>query len=461
MGTVLRDPAPVRPPGFTIPDPPSEAELARCVHCGLCMPHCPTFRELHVETESPRGRLHLMRALGEGRVEPSDTFVRHMYVCLDCRACEAACPSGVKFGQLMEATRAEIRHRRPASFGERALRWLVFRQLFPHPGRLALVGGLLRAYQRLGLQRLARFVGALLAAPRVPAADDLSPRRARAPAPLRRLLDAERLLPRLSGRFFEPRGVVAPPGAVRHRIAFFAGCVMRLAFAETNRATVRVLAHNGCAVALPEGQICCGALHVHAGEREQAKELARRNIAAFEASGAETIVVNAAGCGATLKEYGELLGHDPTWAERARAFSARVRDLSEFLAELPLAPPRGRLEAQVTYQDACHLAHAQRIRQQPRDVLAAIPGLELSEMADADRCCGSAGIYNLTEPELAARFGAQKVDNVLATRADLVVSTNPGCLIQLRSGLRERGALTRAVHLADLLDAAYRAEAAL
>ncbi|MBA2450148.1 MAG: (Fe-S)-binding protein [Chloroflexi bacterium] len=249
-----------------------------------------------------------------------------------------------------------------------------------------------------------------------------------------------------------------PRAPVRRRVAFFAGCIMRIAFGETNRATVRVLARNGCAVALPERQICCGALHVHAGEREGAKRLARRNIAAFEASGAEAVVVNATGCGAVLKEYGELLARDRLWAERARAFSARVRDLSELLAELPLDPPRARLAARATYQDACHLGHAQRIRQQPRTVLGAIPGLELVEMADAERCCGSAGTYNLTEPELAARFGAQKADDVVATDAELVVSANPGCLIQLAAHLRQRGAPTRAVHLADLLDAAYRAE---
>jgi glycolate oxidase iron-sulfur subunit len=423
--------------GFTVPDPPAVADMNACVHCGLCLPHCPTFRELRIETESPRGRLHLMRALGEGRVEPTDAFLTHISLCLDCRACEAACPTGVKFGYLMEATRAEIRARRPRRGPGGVLAWLVFRQLFPSPERLALVAGLLRAYQRLGLQRLVRASGLLR---RLPG----------------RLAEAEALLPRVSSRFFEPRGTVPARGAVRKRAAFFAGCIMRVAFAETNQASVRVLARAGCEVALPEEQICCGALHVHAGERETAKELARRNIAAFERSDAEWIVVNAAGCGAALKEYGELLAHDPAWAERARAFSARVRDLSEALAALPPERPPGRLDARVVYQDACHLIHAQRIRQQPRDVLKRIPGLELVEMQDGDRCCGSAGIYNLTEPEMAERLGEQKVANVEQIEADVVVSGNPGCLIQLRAGLARRGSRTRAVHLADLLDAAYR-----
>lgn len=457
MATVDRVPIAAPPPGFTIPDPPTMAELSRCVHCGLCMPHCPTFRELHVETESPRGRLHLMRALGEGRVEPTDTFVRHMTLCLDCRACEAACPSGVQFGHLMEATRAEIRQRRPVTPAERLLRRLAFRELVPHPRRLAVLGGLLRAYQRLGLQQVVRAIGAGLGLPSARRAEHAPPLR-RLVAPLQRVVELDALLPRLSGRFFEPRGVVAPPGVARQTVSFFAGCVMRIVFAETHRATVRVLVRNGCRVAMPREQVCCGALHVHAGEREQAKELARRNIAVFERAGAETIVVNEAGCGAAMREYGKLLQHDPVWADRARAFGARVRDLSELLVELPFDPPRARLAIRTTYQDACHLVHAQRIRQQPRHILEQIPGLELVEMADPDRCCGSAGVYNVTEPELAATFGNQKVDNVVATRADVVVSANPGCLIQLDAGLRRRQARARAIHLASLLDAAYRAE---
>jgi glycolate oxidase iron-sulfur subunit len=454
--------------GFTIPDPPSQADLEQCVHCGLCLPHCPTFRELHVETESPRGRLHLMRALGEGRVEATDRFVRHMTLCLDCRACEAACPSGVKFGHLMEATRAEIVARRPGSPRERLLRRLVFEELMPRPERLALFAGALRLYQRLGVQRAVRATGLLR---RLPG----------------RLAEAEALLPRISGRFFAPRGVVRPRGPIRRRVAFFAGCVMRVAFADTNRATVRLLARAGCEVRMPEAQVCCGALHAHAGEREGAKELARTNIAAFERAGAEQVVVNAAGCGAMLKEYRDLLAHDPAWAERARAFSARVRDLSEALAEEPAtsetraATPgttadaatargatgegatgegarggAGPLPTRVVYQDACHLAHAQRIRRQPRDLLAAVPGVSLVEMKDADTCCGSAGIYNLTEPEMAERLGEQKAANVDATGAEVVVSANPGCLIQLRAELGKRGSRVRAVHLADFLDWASR-----
>ena len=423
--------------GFTIPDPPSDADMQACVHCGLCLPHCPTFRELRVETASPRGRLHLMRALGEGRVEATDTFVEHMSLCLDCRACEAACPTGVKFGHLMEATRAEIQERRPRTGFAKVLAWVVFKQLFPYPERLALFAGALRAYQRLGVQSLVRATGLLKKLPG-------------------NLDEAEALLPRISSQFFVPKGIVPARGQVKKRVAFFAGCVMRVAFAQTNRATVRVLARAGCEVALPEDQICCGALHAHAGERETAKVLARKNIAAFEQAGSEWVVVNAAGCGAALKEYGELLAHDPVWADRAKAFSARVRDLSEAIAALPIQDSAPTLQAKVVYQDACHLLHAQRVRQQPRDVLKAIPGVQLVEMRDGDRCCGSAGIYNLTEPEMADRLGEQKVTNVDQTGADIVVSGNPGCLIQMRAGLQKCGSKTKAVHLADLLDAAYR-----
>ena len=424
--------------GFTIPDPPSDADLGQCVHCGLCLPHCPTFRELHVETESPRGRLHLMRALGEGRVDTTDRFVEHMTLCLDCRACEAACPSGVKFGSLMEATRAEIVERRPGSKRAQLLRRIVFRELVPHPRRLALFAAVLRLYQRLGVQAVVRATGLLSMLPG-------------------RLDEAEALLPRVSARFFEPKGSVRPRGPIRRRAAFFAGCVMRVAFAETNRATVRLLARTGSAVDMPEDQVCCGALHAHAGDREMAKQLARANIAAFERSTGEAVVVNAAGCGAALKEYGELLAHDPIWADRARAFSARVRDLSEALAEHPLPPFERATPLRVAYQDACHLIHAQRISQQPRDVLRAIPGLMICEMKDGDRCCGSAGIYNITQPEMAERLGAQKAENVAETGADVVVSANPGCLIQLRAELGKRGSGMRVLHIADLLDAAYRA----
>ncbi|MGE3270638.1 MAG: (Fe-S)-binding protein [Chloroflexota bacterium] len=423
--------------GFTIPDPPSDADMQACVHCGLCLPHCPTFRELRVETASPRGRLHLMRALSEGRVDATDTFVEHMSLCLDCRACEAACPTGVKFGHLMEATRAEVQARRPRTGFSRVLAWVVFKQLFPYPERLAFLAGLLQAYQRLGVQKLVRMTGLLKQLPG-------------------NLDEAEALLPRISSRFFEPKGIVPARAALRKRVAFFAGCIMRVAFAETNRATVRVLSRAGCEVALPEEQVCCGALHVHAGERETAKELARKNIAAFEHDGAEWVVVNAAGCGAALKEYGDLLAHDPEWAERAKAFSARVRDFSEAISALPPEGAAPTLKAKVVYQDACHLLHAQRVRQQPRDALKNVPGIQLVEMRDGDRCCGSAGIYNLTEPEMAERLGEQKVTNVEQTGADIVVSGNPGCLIQIRAGLQKHGARTKAVHLADLLDAAYR-----
>jgi glycolate dehydrogenase iron-sulfur subunit len=414
-------------PGFTIADPPSLEALSKCVQCGLCLNVCPTFRELRVETESPRGRLYLMRALGEGRLEPTDTVVEHLDRCLDCRACEAACPSGVEYGQLMEATRAELLARRPPRWPVQLYRQLVFRWLLASPGRLATLGRLLRAYQRSKLGRLVRRL--------------LPPR----------LAAAEQLLPPLSGRFFDPAEVPPPPEPAA---ALFAGCIMRVCFADTHRATLRLLTRAGLAVAAPPGQVCCGALQLHAGERELAQELARRNVALFERWPGATIVVNAAGCGATLKEYGQLLAHDPEFALRAAAFSARVRDLSEALTgchDAPAAPEQPATLA-VAYQDACHLAQAQRIRSQPRQLLSRLPGVKLVELKDPEQCCGSAGIYNLTQPELAARLLARKIETIAASGAQVVVSTNPGCLIQLRAGLDARGLPIRTVHLADFLD---------
>ncbi|MFN8521554.1 MAG: (Fe-S)-binding protein [Chloroflexota bacterium] len=423
--------------GFTIPDPPSAAALGACVHCGLCLPHCPTFRELRVETASPRGRLHLIRAFGEGRLEPGERFERFMGECLDCRACEAACPSGVPFGALMEATRAELRARRAPRAVPRLWQWLLFRVLFFQPGLLEALGAVLRLYQRLGIQRLVRASGVLDAAST-------------------RLADAERMLPGLSSRFYRPRGEAVDYAPGHRRVGLFAGCVMRVAFADTHRSTAEVLRQNACAVVEPVGQGCCGALHVHAGDRDGGRELARRNIEAFEQAGVDLIVVNAAGCGAAMKEYGLLLADDARWAGRAERFSQRVRDFSELLPEVGWRPPTTGLRARVTYQDACHLSNAQGVRQQPRDLLRSIPGIELVEMPEADRCCGSAGVYNITQPALAERFGSMKASDVDGTSADLVVSANPGCLIQLRAHLAARQSHTRAVHIADLLAAAYR-----
>jgi glycolate oxidase iron-sulfur subunit len=446
-GAAVREPAggwddAPAPRGFAGPDRPGEDILLRCVRCGLCLPHCPTYLETRRETSSPRGRIHLIQAVAEGRLDVADpAFVDQMYECLDCRACQDVCPSGVEYGQLVETARAQIERARPRPLWQRAVRAAALGGLFGDMGRFRLAGRALRLYQRSGLRRLARAGGAL-----------------------RRLgLDeAEALLPELPGSFVTPGGEIYPATGHgrRGRVALFAGCVMSTVFAATDRATVRVLAANGYEVVAPAGQGCCGALAVHAGELERARAAARRNIAAFTGSRADVVAVNAAGCGAELKEYGQLLAGDPEWAGRAEDFAGRVRDVTELLGGLEAAGELNTafepLPLRVTYQEPCHLAHAQRITQQPRRLLSAIPGLELVEMEEPKLCCGSAGVYNLTRPEMAGRLGSRKLEHIVATGAEVVVTANPGCHLQLRAGLARAGSSTRVVHIVDVLDAAYR-----
>jgi glycolate oxidase iron-sulfur subunit len=362
-------------------------------------------------------------------------MVRHFDQCLGCMACVTACPSGVQYGKLIEATRQQVERRYPRSRRDRAFRALVF-QLFPYPRRLRLLRGPLRLYQRSRLGALARRAGLL----------DRLPKRMSA---------MERLLPTL-GRL-EPVPEVTPAaGPRRRRVGMLTGCVQRVFFPEVNTATARVLAADGCEVVAPADQGCCGALSLHAGREAEAQAFARAAIETFEASRVDQVVVNAAGCGSAMKEYGHLLRDDPRFAKRAAAFSDRVRDLSELLVELGPAAARHSLPVKVAWHDACHLGHAQGIRAQPRKALSAIPGLEVREIAEAEICCGSAGIYNLVEPEPAAELGDRKAANVLATGADLLVTSNPGCLMQLRNALERRGRRLPMAHVAEVLDASVR-----
>ena len=441
-------------------DRPDPAIFSACVRCGLCLPHCPTYLETLRETSSPRGRIHLIQAVSEGRLSlTSPGFVGQMYQCLDCRACEDVCPSGVQYGKLVEAARTQIERARQRSaprmgrsLSQRVLRWVVFAGLFAHMRLFRLVNRLLWLYQRGGLQWVARKSGILK---------------------LLRLQEMEALLPPLPARFFVPRGQSSAAssnvgdGQPRARVALFAGCIMSTAFAETDRATMRVLAANGCEVHAPAGQGCCGALTVHAGDLDRARVQARQTIAAFErleaSAPVEAIIVNAAGCGATLKEYGHLLREDAAFAERAAAFSTKVKDITEFLGELEQRGQLNRmmrpLNLKVTYQEPCHLAHAQRVSDQPRRLLRAIPGVALVEMREAALCCGSAGIYNITQPEMSRRLLKRKMGHALATGADVIVSANPGCILQLQAGLRAalaEGPSVRVAHLVDLLDQAYQ-----
>lgn len=416
----------------------SVPELDQCVHCGLCLNHCPTYRVTHLEPESPRGRIHLVRAAADGRIAPVDPargtpnerFGEHIYLCLMCRACETACPSGVQYGRIAAAAREVLGP--PGSPLARTLAGLAFTQLLPSPRRLRLAARLLRFYQRSGLQRVVRWV--------LP----------------RRLREMEAMLPPVPDRFFDPATKVFPAiGERRGRVAMLSGCVMSVLFTDINEATVRVLRRNGCEVVIPPAQVCCGALNVHNGEATMAKRMARRNIDAFLAADVNAVIVNAAGCGAQMKEYGHLLRDDPAYAEKARQVSGLVKDAGEFMAGLGLVPPRRTLELTVTYQDPCHLAHGQRVRTQPRQVLAAIPGLRLVEMEGSDRCCGSAGIYNLTHPEMSQTLLYEKMSAILRTGASAVVAPNPGCMLQIRFGAQKFGPPVTVYHLMDLLDQAY------
>ncbi len=409
------------------PSPVRADELSTCISCGLCLNDCPTFRILGDEADSPRGRVALMRELVATPGKPDPSLVAHLEGCLGCRACETACPSGVPFGRLMEGAREIVRDRdREPSLARLVRR--VGLAVVAEPSRLAAATRLVGLYQRSGLRRLARRLGL------APKADALLPER----------IDAAYRLESASAI-----------GEERHHVAFFAGCVMRWAFGDTDRATVRVLRRNGCRVSVPREQVCCGALHAHAGEAGDARALARRNIAAFEESNAEVVIVNAAGCGAQLKAYGELLRDDAAWRERAARFARSVRDVTEFLAKSFVAKPGALPPTRVAYQDACHLAHGQRVRTEPRALLRAIPGVTVVELGDGERCCGSAGIYNLTHPDLAATLGREKARAILASGASVVASANPGCLLQIAAHLRAAGSDVKTVHVMGLLEEAY------
>ena len=404
-------------------------ELYQCVHCGLCLNQCPTYRALHLEPESPRGRIHLVKAAAEGRIELNDRFKEHIYLCLLCRACETACPSGVQYGRIAEAAREQLGP--PGSPFARAVLNFVFTRLLPYPRRLRFVFTLLRLYQRSGLQRIAR---SLL------------------PGKLREM---DSMLPTVPAKFYYPVTSILPAiGERRAKVAMLNGCVMPLLFGDVNEATVRVLRRNGCDVVLPKNQICCGALNIHNGESIAAKQMARHNIDVFLEANVDAIVVNSAGCGAAMKEYGYLLRDDLAYRDKAARFSSLVKDTGEYLAGIGLVAGLRPVEMTVTYQDPCHLAHGQRVRAQPRTLLQSIPGLKLVEMDGADRCCGSAGIYNLTHADMSQHLLKEKMQAVTATHVDAVVAPNPGCMLQLRYGAQRFGPDVKIYHLMDLLDRA-------
>jgi glycolate oxidase iron-sulfur subunit len=409
----------------TFSDAPRRADLDKCVHCGLCLNACPTYRELHVEMDSPRGRIYQMVQVSNG-APITESYMEHIDLCLACRACETACPSGVKYGRLVEAARADIVNRGPktGSF----LRTLVFEKLLPSRTLLKFAGYGMYVTQKLGLDKLGGLVPGLRA---------ITP-----------------LAPKVEMPFFYSQvGRVFPAnGERKHRVAFLSGCIANLCFARLNEATVRVLQANGCEVTIPEDQTCCGALHVHAGLRDTARKLARQNIKALADGGFEAIITNAGGCGSTLKEYDELLEDDPA----AKRFSGLVKDVNEYLASIEVNTKMGEVRATVTYQDSCHLAHGQKVRSAPRQLLKQIPGVTIKEMKMSDACCGSAGIYNVLHTDLSMSLLDKKMESVNATKAERIVTANPGCMLQLRAGVERQGHGQRVFHVVEMLDEAYR-----
>ena len=420
---------------FDLHHPPSDDLISDCVHCGFCLPTCPTYLLWGEEMDSPRGRVYLMKIGKEGSVPLDDTYTQHFDACLGCMACVTACPSGVQYDKLIEAVRPQLERHHRRRWHDRAFREMIF-SLFPYPSRLRVAAVLGAAYERIGGHRLLERTGLLKILPaRLQALEALMP-----PA---RLRDLTKRTPA-----FTPA-----VGTARRRVGFLTGCVQRVFFADVNAATVRVLAAEGCDVVAPRKQRCCGALSEHAGREPEALGRARRLIDAFEDTGVDTIVSNVAGCGSSLKEYARLLRDDPEYAERAAAFSAKVRDVSELLAELGPVAPRHPIEGRVAYHDACHLGHAQGVRAQPREVLGTIPGLQVTDIPEAEICCGSAGIYNLTNPVAGEELGRRKVDNVLSVAPDALATSNPGCLLQIR---RYWPGDLPMFHPVELLDASIR-----
>lgn len=414
-------------------DKPQAKDLDKCVHCGLCLNACPTYRELGLEMDSPRGRIYQMVQVSSGQAKLDDNYVEHLDLCLACRACESACPSGVPYGRLIEAARTEIAAVRPRPL----LMRLAFRHLLPNRFNLRLVARLLWLYQVSGLQGLARKLGVI-------------PKSLRA---------AESLSPAIEmPSFFDQYGKTFPAeGERKYKVALLGGCMANVSFARLHEATVRVLQKNGCEVVIPSGQTCCGALHVHAGCRDEGRALARINIDSMVDAGFDAIISNTSGCGSTLKEYDELLEHDPAYRDKAARFKGLVKDVNEFLASIELNRNFGPLPVTVTYQDSCHLAHGQKIRKAPRELLNAIPGLNLKEMRGSDICCGSAGIYNVLHTDLSLQILDSKMINAQATKAEWIVTANPGCMLQLRAGVSRCGSGQRVMHVVEALDAAYAA----
>jgi glycolate oxidase iron-sulfur subunit len=427
--------------GFDPNHPPDPTLINACVHCGFCLSTCPSYRVIGKETDSPRGRIYLMDAINEGKAGLSSATIQHFDSCLGCLACVTTCPSGVQYDQLIAATRPQVERNYGRSLPEKLLRTLVF-STFPYPKRMRLLLCPLSLYQKLGMQKVIRSLGFL---------KRLSPQ----------LAAMESMLPPISSEAFQDHlpPLIPAQGEKRYRVGLILGCVQRLFNPEVNEATVRVLSANGCDVVIPPSQGCCAALSHHQGQEEQAKTLARQMIDSFADTDVDVVLTNASGCGHTLKEYGHILQDDPKFVEKARAFADKVRDVQEFLATVGLTAKLSPLQEQplaLVYQDACHMLHGQKISLQPRQLLRQIPGVQLREPVDAALCCGSAGVYNILQPEVAEELGRQKVTNLLNTGATAIASANIGCYVQISKHLQLQGKHIPVLHPMQLLDYSIR-----
>ena len=433
-------------PGFSGAHSPQDSDLYKCVHCGFCLQACPTYLETGLEAESPRGRIALMKGVNEGRLDMSPSVIGHWDMCLQCRACELACPSGVEYGKLMEATRAQVKQHTKRHLIERTARSIGYNTLLPSPRKLRLLGNALKFYRKSGMRTIARGSGIL----------KLLPGKAEL---------ADKYLPELSKNFFTAKNQVRPAHGVRKaKVAMLAGCVMTLTHAKTLEATVRVLTRNGLEVHISKRQGCCGALNAHSGEVESAIRMAKKNIDSFLSINPDAIVSASAGCGAAMKGYGDLLAGDTEYASRAGKVAKITKDIHELLVEYEFKPPQKALNVTVTYQDPCHLINVQRVTEAPRTILKSIPGLKLVELSEPGICCGSAGTYSLTERDMSAQLGKRKARNVIATGANIVTTGNPGCAMQLDFALSELATensskrTTCVRYVVDLLDEAYSLE---
>jgi glycolate oxidase iron-sulfur subunit len=420
-------------------DPPDAGKWADCVHCGLCLEACPTYEQTGQEQHSPRGRVHLIKSVAEGKLVVDENFADPVFVCLDCRACTTACPADVDVGGLIEEARGQVRQAMPLTGWKGAVSKTFLEGIFPHQNRLNSLGSLLKFYQKSGMQKVVRKTGLINIMPK-------------------HLVEMESIMPEIGTpvqKKYKDQEVIKAKGETKHEVSMLTGCIMDVMFSDINESTINVLTRNGNNVTIPKNQTCCGALHVHAGDRETGRELAKRNIEAFK--DAEKVITNAAGCGCMLKEYPELFREDPEWHEKAEEFSKKVEDVSKYLYDTGYEKPKAELNKRITYHDACHLAHGQGIREEPRDLLINIPGVEMVHMPNSDRCCGSAGIYNITNPEMAGAVLESKMENV-PDDVEMISMGNPGCMLQMAIGVEKYGRNQKIVHTVQLLDWAYQKE---